>query len=270
MDSMENDQDDDLCNLFISEEYVEDVFRFNDVEQRLLCGKMSTTAYDLTGQIVWPASRILAWYISLHRQHFRDKNIVELGAGCGLGGFVASQFAQNVNITDGNDVVLRLLQRNQEHLGLTNTKTNKLLWGVRSEIDRVYPDGSFPNCIVGADIILWPNVLRSLLSTIRWLMLLSHTASSDEDGSSLLCVVSYVHRANSTWALLLELVAEMGLELEVVPAETFVPIEETSLRAVDARILLLSLRKETLLQRDALLEREEAVEQQLTTSALPC
>lgn len=270
MASTDSDQDEDLCSLFISEDYVEDVFVFGDVEQRLLCGKMSTTAYDLTGQIVWPASRILAWYIAQHRQQFQGKNVVELGAGCGLGGFVVSQFARAVNITDGNDVVLRLLQRNQEHLGLLNTKIDKLLWGVRSEIDRVYADGDFPNCIVGADIILWPNVLQSLLLTIRWLMLLSLPDSKSFDANSMKCVVSYVHRANTTWSLLLELVDSMGMDLEVVPAESFIPAEETSLRAVDARILLLSVRKETLLRREVLLERDETVEKQQTTSAMPC
>lgn len=270
MASKGNEQEDDLCSLFISEDYVEDVFRFGDVEQRLLCGTMGTTAYDLTGQIVWPASRILAWYITLHRQKFQEKKVVELGAGCGLGGFVVSQFAHSVSITDGNDVVLRLLQRNQEHLNLSNTKIDKLLWGVRSEIDRVYADGDFPNCIVGADIILWPNVLHSLLLTIRWLLLLSHVNSNNINNSNVQCVVSYVHRANTTWTLLLELVDTMGMDIMVVPSETFIPPEETSLRVVDARILLLSLREETVMQKDALLEREEDVEKLQARTALPC
>ena len=48
----------------------------------------------------------------------KDKfNIIELGAGCGLAGFVASFLTtNNVYITDGNEVVLRLLTKNQEYI----------------------------------------------------------------------------------------------------------------------------------------------------------
>jgi len=57
----------------------------------------------LTGQIIWPAAVFLSEYdlllprkncryIVKNREHFKNKNIVELGAGAGLSGFVAANF----------------------------------------------------------------------------------------------------------------------------------------------------------------------------------
>ena len=108
------DYDSSFADLFVCEDYIERSWRFGentpscDSEQRLLCSNQSSTDHDLTGQIVWPASLLLCWFISKHREEFfRDKRVIELGAGCGLAGFFASKFSKQVLITDGNPVVLR-------------------------------------------------------------------------------------------------------------------------------------------------------------------
>lgn len=62
------------------------------------------TDHDLTGQIVWPAAKLMSWFISTHSTLFERRNILELGAGTGLAGFVASQLGKKTIITDGNEV----------------------------------------------------------------------------------------------------------------------------------------------------------------------
>ena len=70
--------------------------------------------HDLTGQILWPAATLLANYVAAHPSILKACSCaVELGAGLGLVGLLAAQSCPVV-LTDHNDVVLRVLQRNTE------------------------------------------------------------------------------------------------------------------------------------------------------------
>ena len=52
------------------------------IEQKLLCSNQNSTDHDLTGQIVWPASTMLCYFIAKnHATIFQDANVLELGAG---------------------------------------------------------------------------------------------------------------------------------------------------------------------------------------------
>ena len=51
----------------------------------------------------------MSWFISTHQDIFREKFVLELGAGAGLAGFVASQISRETLITDGNEVSISLL-----------------------------------------------------------------------------------------------------------------------------------------------------------------
>lgn len=88
-----------------------------------LCGRGFQTApheyllaadHDLTGQILWPAATLLASYIAENPGILKACSCaVELGAGLGLVGLLAAQSCPVV-LTDHNDVVLRVLQRNAD------------------------------------------------------------------------------------------------------------------------------------------------------------
>lgn len=263
-EGQQEEEEDNLYGLFVCEEYVEQIFSFGAEQQALLCSKMCTTDHDLTGQIVWPASRILAWYLVLHPELLCGKSVVELGAGCGLAGFVASHQARQVDITDGNDIVLRLLQKNKEHLQSENVHVRKLLWGVRAEVESLYPIAeSFPEVIIGADVILWPNQIINLLSTIRWLLL--------PGGLSSQCYISYVHRANTTYDLLLRLAAELGLSLNELSAKQFLPDTCTDIPSIDGRILHITLLPSTVERRDEILrESDSELRKMIDNNYLPC
>lgn len=55
-----------------------------------------------------------------NKQIFANKNVLELGAGAGLCGFVAAKYAKNVIITDGNEIVQNLINKNVEFLNMKN------------------------------------------------------------------------------------------------------------------------------------------------------
>lgn len=88
-----------------------EAFFFGDVELKVLCSKAAVTDYDATGLIVWPASRVLAWYLK-QSDVVRGHHVLELGAGCGLTGLAAHSFgAASVTLTDGSADVVKLLNQ---------------------------------------------------------------------------------------------------------------------------------------------------------------
>eukprot|EP00978_Attheya_sp_CCMP212_P036022 scaffold160320_cov29-Attheya_sp.AAC.2 len=74
----------------------------------------ASTDFDLTGQILWPASVLLGHYLASPsgRALIDGNNVVELGTGCGLPGLVVAHFCCQAIVTDGNDIVVNLLQQN--------------------------------------------------------------------------------------------------------------------------------------------------------------
>lgn len=111
-----------------------------------------------------------------HKELFRDKTVIELGAGCGLVGFVANHIASKTIITDGNDVVLRLLDRNIEAMNKRGENDSQkcsvtpLLWGFKQNVSDLVSKCGEVDVIVGADVLLWPGYVRPLFMTIRWLL----------------------------------------------------------------------------------------------------
>ncbi|KUF89962.1 hypothetical protein AM588_10002513 [Phytophthora nicotianae] len=135
--------------------YESQEFDFGVVKQKLLSSHAASTDHDLTGQVVWPVSAFLAWYLVAHRDEIAGKNVVELGAGAGLSGLVASQFASHTALTDGNDIVLELLEENAE----TNADSSKvqalpLLWGDHKSVEAFEHAFPYPvDVLIGADVV---------------------------------------------------------------------------------------------------------------------
>ncbi len=75
----------------------------------------ASTDHDRTGLILWPIAEHLASFIcEKGKEFFVGRQVLELGAGCGLLGLVASQFSSKTILTDGNNTVLDILRRNAE------------------------------------------------------------------------------------------------------------------------------------------------------------
>jgi predicted nicotinamide N-methyase len=253
-----------LYSLFVCEDYVEKSWTFGELTQPLLCSNMSTTDFDLTGQIVWPACVLLSWFIYWKNKDFQGKVVVELGAGCGLGGFVAANYAKKVIITDGNDVVMSLINKNKVHLKSENVVPLKLLWGIHSEVENTLTtdennDAVYPDVIIGADVILWPNQVVNLLYTLRWMLL--------KKRSSAVCYISYIVRAHTTTDLLYSHAERLGLVIATVPIENFVPEDCHDFDALEKRLLCISIADNYV--EDAS-DMNDSPELNLMTAAMPC
>ncbi len=294
-DLEEVDEENNLYSLFVSEEYVTKTFTFKDDDQVLLCSGMSSTDHDLTGQIVWPASVLLTWFLHHHIHQesnpFESKDILELGAGCGLAGFYLACHGKtsNVTLTDGNDIVCRLLKKNREFLRFSEeissefmaiergprsatVNVRKLLWGVHSEMRSFWENRNhcYPDFLIGADIILWPNQIKPLLYTIRWSLFARLSTSSGSIVPH--AYVSYVIRANSTTELFMKTASEMGLDIDIIPRESFLPKDCRTFDNMETRLFDITLGQDAIKKGCDFLGDEEAndILEQMVHNAMPC
>lgn len=99
------------AELFASSPSDVETFHFDDLHIRLSCSKAATTDFDETGHIVWPASRVLSWYLK-QTDLVRDQHVLEIGCGCGLVGIVSHSLeAASVTFTDRDPQISKILSR---------------------------------------------------------------------------------------------------------------------------------------------------------------
>ncbi|KAM3130357.1 hypothetical protein pb186bvf_017560 [Paramecium bursaria] len=152
----------DLGDFFVSEDYKLSEFKYKDVELKLYSLHSATTDFDLTGQIIWPSAIELSKFIIGNKQIFENKTVLEIGAGAGLSGFVCAKYSKLVYITDGNEKVQELIEKNVQHLKLQNVQSQLFQWGY--EESKQFKD---IDIIIGADVIFWQQSLMPLIKTIE-------------------------------------------------------------------------------------------------------
>ena len=127
-------------------------------------------------------------------------------------------------MTDGNDIVLELLQENAE----TNADPSKvqvllLLWGEAASavaFERAFPHPV--DVLIGADVVCWPNLVKPMLQTIKYLLL----RSRDPLNAKFCC--GFVCRAQSTEELLYKEAVALGFRFERVQSNVFLPSPRTA------------------------------------------
>ena len=146
-------------------------------------------------------------------------------------------------MTDGNDIVLELLKENAE----TNADPSKvqvlpLLWGEAASAEAF--ERAFPHpvdVLIGADVVCWPNLVKPILQTIKYLLL----RSCDPLSAKFCC--GFVCRAQSTEDLLFKEAAAFGFQFERVQDNVFLPsprpADVTSKRELQLIVFTLDLRK---------------------------
>ena len=82
-----------LSNLFTNTNYTETVFEYKDIKQKVFALTHGGPDFDMTGQHVWEGGEVLARWIINNKEMFEGKRVLELGAGTGISGLVASHFA---------------------------------------------------------------------------------------------------------------------------------------------------------------------------------
>ncbi|KAG2767461.1 hypothetical protein JG687_00012120 [Phytophthora cactorum] len=217
--STEDYEDFFSTDLFVNRDYESQEFDFGVVKQKLLCSHAASTDHDLTGQVVWPVSAFLAWYLVAHREEIAGKNVVELGSGAGLSGLIASQFAAHTALTDGNDIVLELLEENAEsNADSSKVQALPLLWGDHKSVEAFERAFPYPvDVLIGADVVCWPILVKPILQTIKYLLLRSRNPLETKFCCGFVC------RAQSTEDLFFKEAVAFGFRFERIPGDAFLP-----------------------------------------------
>lgn len=179
---------------------------------QLASSPAASTDYDLTGQILWPVSYLLAYYLASHvgQSQMRNRHVVELGAGCGLAGLVSAHFSKKVIVSDGNEIVVDLLEQNVANFLAAssdheNISARQLTWGDRAQCDNLLESmQGHVDVVVAADVVQWPSVVEPLLHTVKHLL---WTSTSEAPPTMILGIVN---RAQSCHDLFFRLAKDLG------------------------------------------------------------
>ena len=243
MAALEDDADEDNEDifdpgLFLNEDYAEHAYDLGEgARQTCLCLEGASTDHDLTGQVVWPVSVALARFVAARLDSLKGRRVVEVGAGTALAGLAAARSdAASVVLTDGSDVIIRLLERALASSNVTATlkaptSAKKLLWGDRASYE------SIGGCdvVLGADVVCWPRLVEPLLQTVRALL------RGSADG---VFYCGFVSRSQLTERLFFEQSKRFGFEINEHALASFLPdpMPEACRSNMELRVLELRLR----------------------------
>jgi predicted nicotinamide N-methyase len=189
-----------LSSFFLNCDYTLNSFSISGQTFSLYSLASAMTDFDLTGQVVWPSAILLSEHILENKKLLVDKRVIELGAGAGLSGYISSFFAKEVVLTDGNEVVVSLLEKNIEFWQRDNICCRKLEWGSANTEEMLEnwhtntkksaeiiksllvtdEENNFKSLekkqennfdvIIGADVVFWPGAIQPLVQTLEVLM----------------------------------------------------------------------------------------------------
>ncbi|XP_077094595.1 protein N-lysine methyltransferase METTL21D isoform X2 [Siphateles boraxobius] len=127
------------------------------------------------GCVVWDAAIVLSKYLETEQfcstqsgvSTWFSKNIIELGAGTGLVGLVASTLGANVTVTDLEDLqpLLKLnIEKNQQLIRTGSITAKVLKWG--GNVEDFLP---YHHYILMADCIYYEQSVEPLVETLKLL-----------------------------------------------------------------------------------------------------
>jgi predicted nicotinamide N-methyase len=214
-----------LSGFFVCRDYETREYRLGGGRVQL-CDQLDTAAtdFDMTGQIVWLVSQLTAMYVGtlVDAGELRGQACLELGAGAGLVGLVASHGVSRIVLTDYEPEVLTLLHRNLAHVAPDCiASVFPLTWGCAVDHDALASATGVTRwpLLLGADIIHnFPvdpkhgSAVEALFTTVAALL-----------APAGIFILGYYDRVPLNRAKLEAQAAAMGLTFTVVPPESFLP-----------------------------------------------
>lgn len=156
------------ANMLLSEFYKPSKsFDFNNLEQSIDI-LQEYDSYGVAG-VVWEGATVLCEYITSHANEWKNKRVLELGAGTGLAGIVAAKIgSQSVTLTDQErnlEILRQNIKLNFADGEVVKPHVEKLEWNVN--LDDF--SSSDYDIVIGADVIYNVDMFRNLLKTMRHL-----------------------------------------------------------------------------------------------------
>ncbi|XP_058078414.1 protein N-terminal and lysine N-methyltransferase efm7 isoform X2 [Magnolia sinica] len=134
-------------------------------------------AVDADIQTIRNSALLLNNYLSKNVDILKGCSVVELGSGVGITGILCSRFCREVVLTDHNEEVLKILNKNIELHQPSETPdcvglvAEKLEWGNADDISRILQkySGGF-DLVLGADICFQQSSIPPLFDTVEQLL----------------------------------------------------------------------------------------------------
>jgi len=171
------------------------------------------------GGSLWMSSLLMAKMVQFDRLAcLRNRNVLELGSGIGVGGFTAAKWggANRVWLTDNDPNVLEVLHRTREINGCDNAQVQLLEWTAK---ERVLP---LVDVIIGCDVIFseifkTPDLFAEP-EEIGCFETAKHVANTiklylQEHGIAIL--ISNTSRSPDECALFMSFAKDIGLEIQI-------------------------------------------------------
>ena len=115
-------------------------------ESRFLAGRAKEADAMPYGVALWPAALALAHEIAIRPLEFEGKRVLELGAGTGLPGIVASSLGAKVIQTDRQELALHICKLNGQRNRATGIEYRMDDWNEWNDTDRY-------DWLIGSDIL---------------------------------------------------------------------------------------------------------------------
>lgn len=213
---------------------------------------IKSNSFDLTGVRIWPGSRLLARYLCYHALNSSSDTCIsnhssfsclELGAGIGMAGIVASKLFDQVTISDGSLQAVEMIRKNVDCSYSTNIRYFMYKWG--EPLDQSY------NLVIASDIV-YPDqskeAFQALFSSID--SALSGGDVNCDIGASFVC--SYIHRCENAANIFFQTSLAHDFECQVIEIPEFVyPVGYS-----DENAAILRFRKKTYTSSAKFLEDE--------------
>ncbi|XP_066935556.1 histone-arginine methyltransferase METTL23-like [Clytia hemisphaerica] len=168
------------------------------------------------GMFVWPSAPVLSKFIFNNQENFRDKNVLELGAGTSLPGIVAAKIGAKVTLSDAK-FYPNCLENCRQSCEVNNLKTSMvnvipLTWGL---VDEQILNLENVDAILGSDCFYDRKDFEDIIFTVSFL--LNRNPS---------CVFITAYQVRSEKYCLQMLLKKWGLIGKEIPLKSFCTEDE--------------------------------------------
>ncbi|XP_058788341.1 uncharacterized protein LOC131662538 isoform X2 [Vicia villosa] len=211
-----NDEDEIVCldaSFFMNDNYQLTEFTFGSQHIHLFC------LHSASRQLVWPGAMLLNDYLSKNLDMFQGCTVIELGSGVGITGILCRKFCDKVVLTDHNEEVLKIINKNIElHSSPQDISptshglvAEKLEWGNTDQVHEIlqkHPGGF--DFVLGADISFQQANIPLLFDTVRQLLQV-------KEGGKCKFILAYVSRAKMMDSMIISEASKFRMQMKEVP-----------------------------------------------------
>jgi predicted nicotinamide N-methyase len=144
----------------------EEIILHNSYSMKLTLGEMQIFPHGLDGLKLWDAGIVLARYGILNPAYFKDKDVLELGAGVGIAGIAIQKWTQckSITMTDYHEGVVSNIGKNMKKNQISEPAPIVFDWCKPEQLTTQF------DVIIGSDIVYFGCPVKELYSVFERLL----------------------------------------------------------------------------------------------------